>query len=110
MSSLTRLPRMTSQTKDLTRAVDLVKKAVDPLLQQAFGNGVLVRGLSVTAATAFLVTHSLGRVATGAFVVTATSSAMMVVRLAASFTPTPNPNTQLALLPSATGTLSLWVF
>ncbi len=110
MGQLTRLPRMASQTPDLTRAIDLVKKALDPLLQQPFDNGTLVGPVTVTAATAFVANHNLGRSAVGAVVVTSTGSAMMVVRPVVGFTPPPNPHTQLALQPSATGTVTLWVF
>lgn len=107
--ALTRLPRMASSTPDLTRAIDLVKKAVDPLLQQTFANGVLVEDLAVTAATAFLATHNLGRVPAGYVVTSVTASAQLLVR-PTTYSPSPNPLTQLALLPSATGTLSLWIF
>ncbi len=104
------IPRMMSPTRDLTRAIDQVKKAVDPFLGQPYLGGVLVEAVSVVAAVPFAVNHNLGRAATGAVVTSATASAMMTVRPYTSFTPTPDPNNQIALQSSATGTLSLWVF
>ena len=103
-------PRLTSDTPDVTRTADLIKKTVDPLLKQKYLTGRLLTGIDVTAATPFVVTHGLGRAATGAVVVSAVGDAMIMVRAYPAYEPAPNANKQLALIPSATGTVALWVF
>jgi hypothetical protein len=102
------LARLTSRTPDLTRAVDLVKKSIDPLLRDRYLSGQVITGLAVTAGTAFTVAHGLGRAWTGYEVVATSGSAMMILRNAS--TPATNPAAQISLLPSATGTISLRVF
>lgn len=69
-------------------------------------DGVLVEDIAVTSGAAFNVKHGLGRTKVRWMVVSQTGTSFIQVRQAASQT---NAN-YATLIPSGTGTISLWFF
>lgn len=102
-------PRLTSQTPDATRGADLVKRALDPLLRDPFVSGGVLVTASVTGGVPFVVSHGLGRSPTGVFVVKVSPGLAMIMVMASSAISV-NVSTQLCLVASGTGTISLRVF
>lgn len=123
---LAAMPRLTSSTPDLNRAISLVKASLDPVLQSPIVDGQLVQfETTVGAGVASLVTvsHGLGRIPQAYFVVRAiNSTAAASDGFAAIFltevTAFPTTDQQLSFYvstsPSVTGNIpmlvTLWVF
>lgn len=99
----------------LSRAITDYNSAISQTLQVLHTNpivgqgGIHVRGLSVTSGQAKLVFHNLGRPFVGYFVTRSQgASAIQIVETAL---PSGIQNTQAVnLVPSATGTIDVWIF
>lgn len=102
------MPRLTASDPELTRALDLVKRALDPLLSQPFLSGAIFADLSLTATVPFTIVHGLGRTPRGFELVWFTGTAACVLRYGTN--PASLKTTQITLIPSATGTASVRVF
>lgn len=101
------LPRIGNTVPGLSVALDLVRNAFDRLLGEPFIDGQLVEDITVTGGAPFLLNHGLGRIVKGVVVTSVVGSAFVDVRMyPAAF----DPNTQVALIPSGTGVISLWLF
>lgn len=102
-------PRLNSDIPGTNRSGDLVKKALDPVLKDPFVSGVALTGIEVTGATPFILNHGLGRIPAGVIVTSVTAGSGFIILINSTDLPV-NPNTQLCLVPSASGTINVRVF
>lgn len=107
MSRTVPLPKVPD--KDTSKALTQVKNSVDALLRKVFPAGNLVQGTVVTSATQFTLTHGLGKAWTG-YVVTRSYGAATGAITVYDGTVNPQPTKAINLIPSATGTIDVYVF
>lgn len=90
---------------------DQLVGAISSVVSQPILDGNLVPGVAVTANKQFLLSHSLGRNYRGYFVTrTQGSNNMVLLREVAPATAKSDPKKIVALVPSATATIDIWVF
>lgn len=99
--------RLNPNNADLVRVQDNIKRVVDPVLANPLLQGKLVKSISVTAATQFQLQHGLGRQPVGYFITRTQGSSSVTLYESAT---QPNPSSYLLCVPSATGTIDVWVF
>lgn len=104
--SLPALKKTRSENVDVRRLEDAVDDVVRPLSSNPLLDGRLIEGVAITSGTTKLVDHGLGRAWRGWYVVDRNANAN-VYRDTASRA---EASRQLALLASATVTVTLWVF
>lgn len=83
--------------------------AVDDINSQPFLSGKLIKNLSVTSGVAVIVHHGLGQAYQGYFVTRTQGTTSVTVREAAQAT-TAQAATTVTLVPSASGTIDLFIF
>lgn len=111
---LAALPRLTSGTPDLTRALTLVKTALDPILKCPIVRGQLITGIVIAGPVA-VVPHNLGRAWTGYITVSyesTTTGAAGVLQVLGAVDGTTAYNTArlIKFQGSANGIYAIWLF
>lgn len=91
------------------RYLDNLRSVVNLLLGQSLPLGTPVVGLVVTSGSTFAVAHGLGRAWQG-YVVTRSYGAATTAIGVCDGTASADPTQTLNLVPTATGTIDLWVF
>lgn len=99
--------RLNSDNSDLVRTQDNIKRVLDPVLANKLLAGTLVQSVTCVGGTQLQVNHGLGRPPIGYFVTRVQGANQILIREASS---QPNPTAFLLMVPSATGTVDLWVY
>ena len=109
MSVLQKTRRLNPADYELSKVQDYTSDAIDSVISQEIVNGNLLTNIKTTAGTPINIRHGLSQSYRGYIVVRSVASSAITVYEVAPTTTFP-ATTFVTLVPSATGTMSLWCF
>ena len=99
--------RLNSESSDLVRTQDNIKRVLDPILANKLLTGALIQSVSCVGGTELQLNHGLGRPPQGYFVTRTQGVNQMTLRESVV---QPNSAAYLLVVPSSTGTVDVWVY